>query len=137
MIRQLLSAIFLTAFIGLFACSNLPTQPPAPVPWVGKFTAIDHRFDLYIEAPDPADPNLVGTYLTPVGKSKDDPDSFFRLFRLSGDSAFSTHVRRALEKECPHEMHRNSRGIELIDLCGGAVDQSGFYEWLPTKGKAN
>lgn len=118
---------WLLLLLGASSCSSISIKPLGPVPWEGKFVGTDHRYYLYLEAPEPEEPDLIDVYTTPSGRSKDDSDAVFSLFRIRGERAFSTHVRRALENSCPQEMRRGSDGIQLIDRCGGAIDYSGFY----------
>lgn len=126
-IRRLGFGGALLLLCGAASCSSIPSKPLGPVPWAGKFVGADRRYDLYLEVLDPEEPDLIDVYMVPFGRSKEDEAVVLKLFRVRGDQAFSTHVRRALENSCPKEMRRGSDGIQLIDRCGGAIDYSGFY----------
>lgn len=125
-IRRLELRALLLFLSGALSCAS-SSKSRGPVPWNGKFVGVDHRHDLYVETLDSEEPDLIGVYFVVAGRSQDDPDAEFSLFRVRGDRASSTHARRALENSCPKEMRRGADGIQLIDPCGAAVDYSGFY----------
>lgn len=119
---------FFLAIIALVFCTTFTTKPKHMVPWAGRFKGTHQPFDLFIETPDADVPTLIFTWYILSGKDTQDDSSRITLFRIHGDKALSTHVRKALENDCPHEMHRSIEGIQLIDLCGSLHNESGFFK---------
>lgn len=127
------NAFVVVSSLFIVSCSSTPRVSGDDADWFGKYARSDGKYDLHLKSEPPEDDKIISAYWTPPGGSPDGKEARMTLFRNRGSLAFSTHVRHALEDDCPTEMVYGDDGIQVIDRCRGNEDFSGIYRLVPER----
>ena len=118
----------LSGLIGLTSsCAVSRLEPDNDASWLGTYVRKDGKYLLHLKSENPASDRTLFAYWTPSGGSPTDSGARLTLFRIRGGLAFSTHIRHALEDDCPMEMIHDGGAIQVMDRCTSNEDFSGVY----------